>query len=166
MPRDLLDRDIVGNLDQKVLVRLRDFTFVRFLRREGPLHALPRVIGLARLVVVFDHVDGAFEPLGQEHGVLPAARFAEVGLGETHFRRFFLQVFLEPFGFLILLRDARLGQLICQVVKRLQELLPVRGSIVLLQSNRRPASCNVPLWARLKHLLFLVEGPRRSIPRR
>ena len=73
LPRHFLDRDIVRYLDQQVLVRLRNFIIVRLLRRERALHSLLRLVGHARRVLVLDHVDGAFEPLGEEHGILPAA---------------------------------------------------------------------------------------------
>ena len=64
LPRHFLDRNIVCDLDQQVLVRLLHFIVVRLLRRECTLHPLLCLIGHARRVLVLDHVDGAFEPLG------------------------------------------------------------------------------------------------------
>ena len=87
------------------------------LGRESALHALLGVVILARLILVLNHIDRALEPLGEKHGVLPAAWLAEIGLGEAHFRRLFLQVFLEPLGLLVLLCYARLGQLVSQIIQ-------------------------------------------------
>ena len=45
------------------------------LGRESALHALLRVVILARLVLVLNHIDRALKPLGEKHSVLPAARW-------------------------------------------------------------------------------------------
>ena len=73
LPGHFLDRDIVRDLDQQVLVRLRNFAIVRLLCGECALHSLLRLVGHARRVLVLDHIDSAFEPLGEEHGILSAA---------------------------------------------------------------------------------------------
>ena len=103
------------------------------LGRESALHALFCVVILARLVLVLYHIDRALEPLGEKHGVLPAAWLAKVGLGKAHFSRLFLQVFLEPLGLLVLLRYAWLGQLISQIVERVEKLFPVGSSVLFFK---------------------------------
>ena len=134
LPCDLFDRDIVRNLNQKVRVCLRYLVFVDPLRWESLLGTLLGEKSLTVLMLHFDHVEDALEPLGEKNGVLPAAWLAEVGLGEAEARCFLFDILLEPLGlvFVLISPDARLGELVGKVVERLKQLLLARHVSLLL----------------------------------
>ena len=110
LPGNLLNRNIVRNLDQKVRICLGDFVLMDSLRGERLLWALLTEESLAILVFHLDHVDDALEPVGEEDGILTAAGLAQVGLGESNPSSLLLDVLLEPLGLiLVLVLDAGLG---------------------------------------------------------
>jgi len=67
---DFFYGNIMGNLNQQVLVCLRGLRVMSLLRREGALHTLLGLVILARDVLILDHVNDPFEPFRQQNCIL------------------------------------------------------------------------------------------------
>ena len=122
---------------------------MHFLRRECLLGPLLRILVLALDVLALDHIDDVLEPLAKQDSVLSTARLAKIAACKAHFGRFFFDGCLQPHRlFFLSWTDARLGQLVSQVVQRLQQLAPVCASA--------PSCCTCLTTSRAR-LFHLVE---------
>jgi len=109
------------------------------------------------LQLSLNQVEYAFEPLCQQHGILAAARLPQVYLSQAHPRRFLLQTLLKPLRLLFfVLLDARLDQLLCQIVEGAKELTSLRRHVdVVFAPLCRDFFLNHRLW---HSTFFLARG--------
>ena len=117
---------------------MQNIIFVGFLGRK---YSLVRILGcsiFALLELCLNHINNTLEPLGQKNSILSTARFAQIGLGKAHLGSFLFECLLQPLWlFFILGRNARLCQLVCEIVQRLKELFTLCRLIFLDHSLRR-----------------------------
>lgn len=152
---DFFYGNIMGYLNQQVLICLWSLRIMSFLSREGTFHTLLGIVILARDVLILNHVNDPFEPFCQQYCILSAAWLAKISLCQAHFRRFFLQILLQPLWFLLFLSYAWLGQLVRQIVQRLQKLLSISCPVLLLHAHY----CGVLVSARFNHFSLLWGRP-------
>ena len=117
------------------------------LRREGLFGPLLSKEVLALGVLALNHVNDVLEPLAEQDGVLSTAWLAQIAISKAHFGSLFLDGCLEPHWLLFLLRpDTWLGQLVSQIVQRLEELASIWAT-----------ACTVTIRVAVDGILDLIE---------